>query len=177
MLAIDTSASRLSEIRSGRAEQLGVSRQELQVHLDDTGFVLSDELAATGAADMVLICVPTDVDAHGRPNSEALERTCAAAVRNARAGQTFVLTSATYVGGTRELLVEPLGERGLSVGEDVFVAFSPERVDPGATDHEPLAPRACSAASPRRASGTRRCCCTRSARSCTACPLLRPLRW
>jgi nucleotide sugar dehydrogenase len=138
VLAIDTSASRLSEIRSGRAEQLGVSRRELQAHLDDTGFVLSDELAATGAADMVLICVATDVDAHGRPNSEALERTCAAAVRNARAGQTFVLTSATYVGATRELLVQPLGERGLSVGEDVFVAFSPERVDPGATDHEPL---------------------------------------
>jgi UDP-N-acetyl-D-glucosamine dehydrogenase len=139
VLAIDTSSSRLSEIRSGRAEQLGVRRQELQPHLEDTGgFVLTDELAATGAADMVLICVPTDVDAQGRPNSDALRRACAAIVGNARVGQTFVLTSTTYVGSTRELLVGPLGERGLCVGEDVFVAFSPERVDPGASDHEPL---------------------------------------
>jgi UDP-N-acetyl-D-glucosamine dehydrogenase len=138
VLAIDTSSSRLSEIRSGRAEQLGVARQELAPHLDDADFVITDELAGAGAADMVLICVPSDVDAQGRPNSEALRRACAAVVRNARVGQTFVLTSTTYVGSTRELLVQPLGERGLCVGEDVFVAFSPERVDPGASDHEPL---------------------------------------
>jgi UDP-N-acetyl-D-glucosamine dehydrogenase len=137
VLAIDTSTSRLSEIRSGRAEQLGVTRQELAPHLEDAGFLITDELAGTGAADMVLICVPSDVDAQGRPNSQALRRACAAVVRNARAGQTFVLTSTTYVGSTRELLVQPLGERGLCVGEDVFVAFSPERVDPGAGDHEP----------------------------------------
>jgi UDP-N-acetyl-D-glucosamine dehydrogenase len=138
VLAIDTSSSRLSEIRSGRAERLGVARHDLQPHLEDTDFVITDELAGAGAADMVLICVPSDVDAQGRPNSEALRRACAAVVRNARVGQTFVLTSTTYVGSTRELLVQPLGERGLCVGEDVFVAFSPERVDPGAADHEPL---------------------------------------
>jgi UDP-N-acetyl-D-glucosamine dehydrogenase len=138
VLAIDTSSSRLSEIRSGRAERLGVARHDLQPHLEDTDFVITDELAGAGAADMVLICVPSDVDAQGRPNSEALRRACAAVVRNARVGQTFVLTSTTYVGSTRELLVQPLGERGLCVGEDVFVAFSPERVDPGASDHEPL---------------------------------------
>ena len=49
-----------------------------------------------------------------------------------------MLTSTTYVGSTRELLVEPLAERGLTVGEDVFVAFAPERIDPGVKDHEQL---------------------------------------
>ncbi len=57
-------------------------------------------------------------------------------MRHARAGQTFVLTSTTYVGTTRELLVEPLDERGLRVGEDVFVAFAPERIDPGVGEHD-----------------------------------------
>ena len=52
-------------------------------------------------------------------------------MRHARPGQTLVLTSTTYVGTTRELLAEPLAERGLRVGEDVFVAFAPERIDPG----------------------------------------------
>jgi UDP-N-acetyl-D-glucosamine dehydrogenase len=49
-----------------------------------------------------------------------------------------VLTSTTYVGCTRELLVEPLAERGLRVGEDVYVAFAPERIDPGVAGHEQL---------------------------------------
>jgi UDP-N-acetyl-D-glucosamine dehydrogenase len=176
VLAIDTSTSRLSEIRSGRAEQLGVTRQELAPHLEDAGFLITDELAGTGAADMVLICVPSDVDAQGRPNSQALRRACAAVVRNARAGQTFVLTSTTYVGSTRELLVQPLGERGLCVGEDVFVAFSPERVDPGAGDQEP--------SSATRVLGgvtetcfRRRCCCARSAGTCIASPRRRRRRW
>ncbi len=84
----------------------------------------------------MLICVPNTVDRHGHPNTEALRRACAAVVRHARAGQTLVLTSTTFVGSTRELLVEPLAERGLHAGEDVFIAYSPERVDPGVDDRE-----------------------------------------
>jgi len=136
IVGIDTSLSRLNEIRSGRADLLGVRPEDLQDQLGDEGFVLTDKIEAVSAADMVLICVPTIVDSHGRPNPEALARTCAAVVRHARAGQTLVLTSTTYVGSTRELLVAPLTERGLCVGEDVFVAFSPECPDPDVSDYE-----------------------------------------
>jgi nucleotide sugar dehydrogenase len=55
-------------------------------------------------------------------------------VGHAHAGQTLVLTSTSYVGSTRQLLVEPLEERGLRVGEDVFVAFCPEHVEQGDAD-------------------------------------------
>ena len=58
-------------------------------------------------------------------------------VDNATVGQTIVLTSTTYVGCTRELLVKPLQARGFEVGRDVFVAFSPERIDPGVEAHAP----------------------------------------
>jgi UDP-N-acetyl-D-glucosamine dehydrogenase len=57
------------------------------------------------------------------------------AVRHARWGQTFILTSTTYIGTTREMLARPLAGRGLEVGSDVFVAFSPERIDPGVPEH------------------------------------------
>jgi nucleotide sugar dehydrogenase len=56
---------------------------------------------------------------------------CASAVAHAQPGQTLILTSTTYVGTTRDLLVEPLAERGLTVGEDIHVAFAPERINPG----------------------------------------------
>jgi UDP-N-acetyl-D-glucosamine dehydrogenase len=138
IVGIDSSADRLSEIRSGRADLLGASAEELQENLCDEDFVLTDRIEAVHVADLVLICVPAAVDAQGRPNPEALVRTCASVVEHARPGQTLVLASTGHVGSTRELLVKPLAERGLCVGEDVFVAFSAERVDPGVPDHAQL---------------------------------------
>jgi len=131
IVGIDTSSSRLNDIRSGRAEVLGVELEALRSRLCDEGFVLTDRLEAVNTAAMILICVPTTIDAHGRPNLEALRRTCSSVVEHARSGQTLVLTSTTYVGATRELLTQPLAERGLGAGEDVFVAFSPECTSPG----------------------------------------------
>jgi UDP-N-acetyl-D-glucosamine dehydrogenase len=136
IVAIDTSPRRLNDIRSGRSGLLGAGREELRHHLQDRDFVLTDRIEAVHAADLVLICMPTTVDRQRRPNPETLKRTCAAVVQNARAGQTLVLSSSAYIGGTRELLIEPLAQRGLHVGEDVFVAFSAERADPGVADHE-----------------------------------------
>jgi UDP-N-acetyl-D-glucosamine dehydrogenase len=138
IVGIDIATHRLEEIRAGRAELLGSEQEQLHAHLQDGGFVLTDRIDALTAADLVMICVPTPIDAQRRPNPKALERACASVVEHARPGQTFVLTSTTYVGCTRELLVEPLAERGLSVGEDVFVAFAPERIDPGVAEHEQL---------------------------------------
>jgi UDP-N-acetyl-D-glucosamine dehydrogenase len=138
IVGIDSSSSRLSDIRNGQAELAAGDRDDLRAHLGDGDFELTDEIEAVRAADRVLICVPTTVGAQGEPNRDALTRACASIVKHARAGQTLVLTSTTHVGSTRELLVEPLAERGLCVGEDVFVAFSPECADPAAGEREPL---------------------------------------
>jgi UDP-N-acetyl-D-glucosamine dehydrogenase len=86
-------------------------------------------------ADAVIICVPTPIDRYLMPDLTAISAACASAVANARVGQLIVLTSTTYVGTTRDLLVTPLRNKGFKVGRDVFVAFSPERIDPGNADH------------------------------------------
>jgi len=138
VIAIDRSTNHLEEICSGRAKLPGSVQEELGRYLVDGGFALTDDVETLAAAEYILICVPTPVDRERRPNPEALREACAAVVCHARRGQTIVLTSTTYVGGTRELLVEPLEERGLRVGEDLFVAFAPERSDPGVPEHEQL---------------------------------------
>jgi len=138
IIGIDVSARRLDEIRGGGAELLSSEQEALRGYLDGEGFVLTEAIDALEAADLVLLCVPTPIDEQRRPQPEILRRACQAVVRHARAGQTLVLTSTTYVGTTRELLVDPLAERGLRVGEDVFVAFAPERIDPGVADHAQL---------------------------------------
>ena len=98
IIGIDISAERLEEIRSGEAELLAVEQEQLGGYLQDGGFSLTDRPEALEAADLVLVCVPTPVDEERRPEPVALERACEAVVRHARAGQTFVLTSTSYVG-------------------------------------------------------------------------------
>jgi nucleotide sugar dehydrogenase len=150
VLGIDTSASRLNDIRAGRAEALGISGEQLSALLGDEDFTLGEELELARSAACVLICVPAILDSRQRPSLEALKRTCATVVAQAHAGQTLVLTSTSYIGCTRELLVEPLAQRGLCVGEDVFVAFSPECAESSAEDGEGRrAPRVLGAVSER----------------------------
>lgn len=135
IVGLDSSPERLAQIRSGEAELLDSERDSLSGHLEGDGFVLTDRSEALNAADLVMICVPTPIDEWRTPDTRALQGACASVVRHARPEQTIVLTSTTYVGCTRELLVEPLAERGLHAGEDVFVAFAPERIDPGVDEH------------------------------------------
>jgi nucleotide sugar dehydrogenase len=82
-----------------------------------------------------MVCVPTPIDEHLLPDMTLLANACATVVEHAVPGQTLVLTSTTYVGCTHDLLVKPLAERGLIAGTDIFIAFSPERIDPGNVQH------------------------------------------
>ncbi len=81
----------------------------------------------------MIIAVPTPVDdAAATPTCARVAAACASAVEpRPRRARRSILTSTTYVGTTRDLLVEPLAERGFTVGDDVHVAFAPERINPG----------------------------------------------
>jgi UDP-N-acetyl-D-glucosamine dehydrogenase len=135
VIGCDVSEGRLADIKADRADLLELDRAHLANHLDSDALRLTTDHTALAAADLVVVCVPTPIDHHLVPDLTALRAACASAVAIARPGQTIVLTSTTYVGSTREMVAEPLAERGLRVGEDVFVAFSPERIDPGNRVH------------------------------------------
>ncbi|MFD7922931.1 nucleotide sugar dehydrogenase [Streptomyces sp. NPDC059740] len=150
VLGVDVREERLREVRAGRVDLPADGRAALAAALRDGELALSTEAAVLTRADAVLICVPTPVDAHRVPDLGALRAACATAVARARPGQLLVLTSTVHVGATRELLVEPLARRGLRVEEDVYVAFAPERIDPGNPDHTPeRTPRVVGGAGPR----------------------------
>jgi len=135
IIGIDLSQQRLAEIAAGKADLTGPDQVELAAALADGALELTADPTAVKAADAVIICVPTPVDGNYVPDLAALRGACASVAAHARPGQTVILTSTTYAGTTRELLAEPLHQRGLRVGTDVFVAFSPERIDPGNLDH------------------------------------------
>ncbi|MGZ8764149.1 MAG: nucleotide sugar dehydrogenase [Acidimicrobiia bacterium] len=130
---VDASPERLAAIRAQEVDLGPSDRADLSDALENPGFVLTDDTSILTEADAIIVCVPTPVDAHLNPDLRILAGACKTVVAHARAGQTIILTSTTYVGTTRELLEQPLAERGLVAGRDVFIAFSPERIDPGNT--------------------------------------------
>lgn len=132
VVGFDVSLRRLDAIREQTVDLTDADRVRLATALQHDLLLLTDHADVLRHADAIIICVPTPVDEHLCPDLTALRAACNTVVTNAVAGQVIVLTSTTYVGCTKDLLVTPLQNRGLVVGRDVFVAFSPERINPGA---------------------------------------------
>lgn len=81
--------------------------------------------------DAVAICVPTPLDVYKQPNMDYVKSSAEAIAENLTAGTLVVLESTTYPGTTEELIKPIIEEKGFVIGEDIFIAYSPERVDPG----------------------------------------------
>jgi len=156
IIGIDINEQRLAEIAALEADLSEPDRMRLKEALAEGTLELTTQPSAAAAADAVIICVPTPVDAEQVPDLAALRGACAAVVAHARPGQVIILTSTTYVGTTSELLTTPLARRGLVAGTDVHVAFSPERIDPGNPDH-------LQQETPRVVGGATAACTTRAA--------------
>ena len=131
VIGLDISERRLASIAAATADLLARDRALLIDALDSGRLQLSADMSRIEDADAVVIAVPTPVDEHLNPDPRAVYAACATVVAHARAGQTIILTSTTYVGTTRTQLVEPLATRGLIAGENIHVAFAPERILPG----------------------------------------------
>lgn len=157
VLGIDLDPRRLTAVAAERADLVASDRARLATALAGNDFEMSESLARLAEAAAVVICVPTPVDEHRQPDLRILRQACASAVAHAVAGQTLLLTSTSFVGCTRELLVAALARRGLRCGVEVSVAFSPERIDPGneRVGHEAV-PRVVGGASPACAAAAAR---------------------
>ncbi len=94
----------------------------------------SGDFARLGEADAIVLCVPTPLTRQREPDLTFVERTTEAVARHLRRGQLVVLESTTYPGTTREVMRPILEATGLRSGRDFFLAYSPEREDPGNAD-------------------------------------------
>ncbi|MET1061407.1 MAG: nucleotide sugar dehydrogenase [Aeromicrobium sp.] len=131
VIGIDVSPQRLEAIRTGDVDLITRDHDRLGVALGDEGFEVSGDPAALARAAAVIVCVPTPVDAHLVPDLTMVRGACAAVVEHAVPGQLLMLTSTTYVGCTEDVLLDPVVRRGMVPGQDIFIAFSAERIDPG----------------------------------------------
>jgi UDP-N-acetyl-D-glucosamine dehydrogenase len=97
-------------------------------------FNATAEFSRLAEADAVIICVPTPLGDHREPDLSYVRKTADEIARRLRPGQLVVLESTTYPGTTRQIVLPALESRGLRCGTDFFLAFSPEREDPGRKD-------------------------------------------
>ncbi|MFN8084508.1 MAG: nucleotide sugar dehydrogenase [Dermatophilaceae bacterium] len=135
VIGVDISSRRLADVASGAVDLLDSDHERLVKALASDACLFTTDPRALSRARAVIVCVPTPVDEYLVPDLEILRRACGTVVDNAVPGQVLIMTSTTYVGCTTDFLVRPLAERGLTAGADVFVAFSPERIDPGNYTH------------------------------------------
>lgn len=135
IVGFDVDPERLRAIRAGTVDLPESARGTIATAVEQGSIHLTDDATELSQADSVIICVPTPVDDQHTPDLSALRAACASVVAQVHSGQTIILTSTTFVGTTRELLVNPLRQRGFHLGKDLHVAFSPERIDPGNLDH------------------------------------------
>jgi UDP-N-acetyl-D-glucosamine dehydrogenase len=133
VIAVDVDDAKVAAIRAGKSYIEDIPSERLAAVLERID--AQTHYAPLARADAVLICVPTPLSANREPDLGPLLSASRALAEIVQAGQLVVLESTTYPGTTREQVQPLLEAHGLKVGEDIFLAFSPERVDPGRTDY------------------------------------------
>ncbi|MDQ6822693.1 MAG: nucleotide sugar dehydrogenase [Actinomycetota bacterium] len=131
VVAVDTDSQKVSDVLSGESYIEDIPSERLRASL--SSIKATRRYADLARAEAVLICVPTPLTSNREPDLGALNASARGLADVLQPGQLVILESTTYPGTTRERLVPILELSGLRVGDDLNVAFSPERVDPGNT--------------------------------------------
>ncbi len=131
VLGFDINEKIVDAVNAGRSHVRDVPSETLARFTAGGGITATTDMSRMPEADVVSICVPTPLSKTRDPDVSFVMAVAKSLGKTVRAAQAIVLESTTYPGTTRELLLPRLQEHGLEVGKDFFLAFSPERVDPG----------------------------------------------
>ncbi len=131
VLGFDVKEAVVEGINAGRSHIQDLTDRDVAEHVEAGRLSASTDTAPLAECDVVSICVPTPLSKTRDPDVSFVLAATEAVAASLRSGQLIVLESTTYPGTTRDLLLPALERSGLRVGEDFFLCFSPERVDPG----------------------------------------------
>jgi UDP-N-acetyl-D-glucosamine dehydrogenase len=131
VLGYDVTQAVVDGINAGHSHVKDVTDAQLQAVVKSGRLSATTDAARLAEPDAISICVPTPLSKFKDPDMSFIQAATDAVKRTLRRGQAIILESTTYPGTTREIMLPALQSTGLAVGEDFFLAFSPERVDPG----------------------------------------------
>ncbi len=131
VLGIDVNADKVAKLNAGENYIQDLDDAEVREVVQQGYLRATTELTASKDADAIFICVPTPFTDHKDPDISYILQSAEAIVCTLRPGQVVILKSTTFPGTTNDYVLPILSRSGLEVGKDYFLAFSPERIDPG----------------------------------------------
>ncbi len=136
VLGFDTDRTKVELLNRGETYIKQIPAGRIKGYVDEGLLRATSNLDLLKEVDVIAICVPTPLDEHRQPDLSFVEDTCEEIGKRLKKGQVVILESTTFPGTTREIVL-PILERGsgLKGGEDFFVAYSPEREDPGNSEY------------------------------------------
>ena len=131
VIGFDVDPKKVSLLNRSRSYIKHVTGKDLKPFIAKKKFRATADFKSLSEADAILICVPTPLDAHRNPDLSYVMNTTEAIAGCLRKGQLIVLESTTYPGTTEEEMLPLLEVKGLKAGKDFYLAYSPERENPG----------------------------------------------
>jgi UDP-N-acetyl-D-glucosamine dehydrogenase len=128
---IELSSEKVRRLLAGDSYVLDVNSAELKQHVEKGLLTATADYSVVQQLDVLSICVPTPLKSTGDPDISFILSARDKIIEFVHPGMLVILESTTYPGTTDEIMVPAFEQKGLKVGQDVFIAFSPERVDPG----------------------------------------------
>jgi UDP-N-acetyl-D-glucosamine dehydrogenase len=130
----DIDPVKVEQLNTGRSYIAHISARRVELSRESGRFLAVSDFSRLGKADAVIICIPTPLTRQREPDLSFVESTAETVTNHFRRGQLIVLESTTYPGTTRGIMKPILERSGLRSEQDFFLAYSPEREDPGNCD-------------------------------------------
>ena len=131
VIGFDKDKKRVNDINTGKQVMKHISSNLMAEFINSKRATATTDFTKIKEADCLIICVPTPLDEHEQPDMSYVESATNEISKNMSKGQLIVLESTTYPGTTREIVMPLLEKSNLKAGKDFFLAYSPEREDPG----------------------------------------------
>jgi len=131
IIGFDKDKKRVDDINNGKQVMKHISSNLMSEFIKSNRATATTDFTKIQEADCLILCVPTPLDEHEQPDMSYVESATNEISKNISKGQLIVLESTTYPGTTREIVMPLLEQSNLKAGKDFFLAYSPEREDPG----------------------------------------------
>jgi len=131
VVGIDRNAERVAMVNRGENYIPDILGRDLAQVVKEGKLHAMQDFSVISDVDVITICVPTPLDKNKQPDTSYIEGVVEQSLPYLHKGQLVILESTTYPGTTEEVILPLIESRGFKVGKDIFLAFSPERVDPG----------------------------------------------
>lgn len=131
VVGIDKNKQKIDQLSQGESSTSDVDSEKLHKVVNEDLLEFSQDFESLAETDATILCLPTPLTKYREPDTSYISDAMKGISRYLHEGQLVVLESTSYPGTTEELIVPVVEEKGFRVGENIYVAYSPERIDPG----------------------------------------------